>query len=179
MIAGAEVVPPEPVAAPRVAVGAGFGAGALVGARAGLGTGVGSRSRVLLAAVGADLGAARLGVVKRVAGGAGVGEPLTSSGGKNTTGEPMPRITASMVASGVGCGMYVGAGSGLLAFARPHAVDTSAIRMKVTPTLTSRQAIRRRIQRDVTHPLLSKTPARPSSPRPGKYRACWPPRPSQ
>jgi hypothetical protein len=89
MIAGAA---PDPVLlVPRVAVGAGraaaavgagFGAGAV--SRAGLAAGAGSRAGVVSRAVLDGFEAGRLAddAPGRPAGGAGVGEPLISSGGR-------------------------------------------------------------------------------------------------
>jgi hypothetical protein len=70
------------------------------------------------------------------AAGAAVGDPLISSGGRYTTGEAFPRITSTIVGSGVGWGMCVGVGSAALAFARPQAVLMLARRMTATPKPT-------------------------------------------
>jgi hypothetical protein len=55
-----------------------------------------------------------------------------SSGGRNVTGMPFPWITADIVGSGVGCGMWVGVGSTPLAPAPVQPVAT--VSRSATPT---------------------------------------------
>jgi hypothetical protein len=111
----------------RAAVGAGRGAGfAVLGLRAG----AGADSRVGIDGFGADrVGAGAV----LAAAGAAVGDPRISSGGRYTTGEALPRITSTIVGSGVGCGMWVGLGSEAAAFWRPQAAVSPASRSTAAP----------------------------------------------
>jgi hypothetical protein len=111
----------------RTAVGAGRGAGFDV---LGLRAGAGADSRAGFDGFGAD----RVGAGAALpAVGAAVGDPRISSGGRYTTGDALPRITSTIVESGVGCGIWVGLGSAAEAFWRPQAAVSPASRSTATP----------------------------------------------